>query len=62
MSKSFLFDCPSCGHKHRMTNQPCPTCGGRGGETPQPASERVAERCGADYSCDGCIAYREHQQ
>lgn len=61
MAKSFLMDCPSCGHKHRMTNQPCPTCQGRGGETPQPVSEKVADKCQADYSCDGCMAYREHE-
>jgi len=57
----FLMYCSSCGHKHRMTNQPCPVCLGRGGWTPQPVSEKVAERCQADYACDGCMAYREHQ-
>lgn len=56
----FLFDCPSCGRKHRMSQQPCPECQGRGGYTPQPVSEAVREKCNADYACDGCVAYREH--
>jgi len=58
---TFLFYCPSCGHNHRMRNQPCPTCQGRGGWTPQPVSEKVQERCKASYDCDGCEAYREHE-
>lgn len=36
----------------------CPTCDVY--ETPQPVSDAVADSCGADYSCDGCVAYREH--
>ena len=55
----FLEYCSSCGRKHRMTHQPCPTCNTY--ETPQPVSEKVQETCQADYSCDGCQAYREHQ-
>lgn len=57
----FLEYCPSCGHKHRMRNQPCPACFGRGGWTPQPVSGKVADQCRADYSCDGCVAYRQHE-
>ena len=41
-----------------MKHTQCPTCFVY--ETPQPASTRVYESCRADYSCDGCIAYREH--
>ena len=59
--KSFLFPCPSCGYQHHMTNQPCPDCQGRGGYTPQPVSEKVQDKCQADYACDGCMAYREHE-
>ena len=55
----FLEDCPSCGHKHYMKYQSCPTCNTH--ETPQPVSERVYDNCKADYSCDGCMAYREHE-
>jgi len=36
----------------------CPTCDVY--ETPQPVSDDVANQCGADHSCDGCMAYREH--
>ncbi len=61
MEKPFLMYCPSCGHKHRMINQPCPMCQGRGGYTPQPISEKVYDSCHANYDCDGCEAYREHE-
>ena len=55
----FLEYCPSCGRKHRMKYQKCPTCNTY--ETAQPVSEKVADACQQDYSCDGCQAYREHQ-
>ena len=42
-----------------MSNQKCPTCDTY--ETPQPVSERVYDACKANYSCDGCLAYREHE-
>ena len=57
--RPFLMDCPSCGRKHYMSFQSCPTCNTY--ETPQPISEKVQDECRADYSCDGCLAYREHQ-
>lgn len=60
-NKSFMLDCESCGRQHQMIWKPCPCCGGRGGWTPQPASEIVADNCAANYDCDGCLAYREHQ-
>lgn len=50
--------CNSCKRKHIVTNKPCPTCGVC--HTPQPVSEKVYEYCNADYSCDGCQAYRDH--
>lgn len=56
----FLLNCRFCKRKHRMTMQPCSGCGGRGGWTPQPVSDAVADRCGEDYDCDGCVAYRDH--
>ena len=59
MTDIFLMDCPSCGHKHRMKHTSCPTCGVY--ETPQPVSDKVYDKCHADYSCDGCVAYREHE-
>ena len=55
----FLEYCPSCGRKHRVKYQKCPTCNTY--ETAQPVSEKVADACQQDYSCDGCQAYREHQ-
>jgi hypothetical protein len=58
---SILIHCPSCGRKHRMTTQPCPECGGGGGHILMPESENVQETCRATYRCDGCEAYREHQ-
>lgn len=60
LNMAFLVHCPPCGHKHRMTNQPCPECNGRGGWTPQPVSTAVYNKCGADYACDGCQAFRAH--
>jgi len=54
----WLEYCPSCKHKHYVMMQKCPTCGVY--FTPQPVSEVVANHCGADYSCDGCVAYRAH--
>lgn len=36
----------------------CPSCGAY--ETPQPVSDKVYEKCMADYDCDGCQAYRDH--
>jgi len=44
--------------KPGMTMQPCPKCGVY--LVPMPVSDRVYESCMADYSCDGCIAFREH--
>ena len=55
----FLQYCPSCKRKHYMLHQSCPTC--RVYETPQPVSDAVYDACHADYSCDGCEAYKEHQ-
>ena len=55
---AFLMPCSSCKRSHRMEQLPCPTCGVYA--TPQPASVEVANNCHADYSCDGCQAYREH--
>jgi hypothetical protein len=59
MGVVWLEDCSSCKRKHRVTMQPCPECGVH--ETPQPESEKVHETCNADYACDGCDAYRDHQ-
>ena len=50
--------CKSCGYKHYVSMRPCPTCNVY--ETPQPVSDNVLNKCGADYSCDGCVAYRDH--
>jgi hypothetical protein len=57
--KYFLVTCRVCAHRHRMAWQKCPSCGVY--EVPQPISEGVQWRCGGDYACDGCLAYREHQ-
>ena len=54
----FMMYCSYCKRKHIMKQQPCPTCGVY--YTPQPVSEKVYDKCGADYSCDGCVAYRDH--
>lgn len=54
----WLEYCKSCKRKHRMTAQQCPTCDVY--ETSQPVSNKVADDCKADYSCDGCMAFREH--
>jgi len=54
----WLQFCKSCGRKHYMMIRDCPTCNVY--ETPQPASDNVLDYCTADYSCDGCIAYRDH--
>ena len=54
----WLERCNSCGRKHRVMMRDCPTCIVY--ETPQPVSDKVSDSCGADYSCDGCMAYREH--
>ena len=50
--------CKWCERKHYVMIQKCPTCDVY--VTPQPVSDKVAEECRADYSCDGCCAYREH--
>lgn len=55
---SWLEYCKYCGRKHRMVNKLCPSC--RAYETPQPESDKVLDKCGTDYSCDGCLAYREY--
>ncbi len=54
----WLEYCKCCGRKHRVMLKDCPTCNVY--ETPQPVSDKVCDQCGADYSCDGCCAYREH--
>ena len=54
----WLEYCKSCNRKHRVMMRDCPTCSVY--ETAQPISDKVADQCGADYSCDGCEAYREH--
>ena len=56
--KYFLDYCNYCQRKHRLSIQLCPTC--QVYTTPQPFSDKVYEKCGANYSCDGCIAYSEH--
>ena len=58
MSGNWLEYCKSCGRKHLVTYKSCPTCNIY--ETPQPVSENVRDKCHANYSCDGCMAYREH--
>lgn len=50
--------CKSCKRYHRVSLQPCPDCGHH--YTPQPKSDRVYDSCLANYSCDGCQAYRDH--
>ncbi|KKS89311.1 MAG: hypothetical protein UV64_C0007G0014 [Parcubacteria group bacterium GW2011_GWC1_43_11b] len=60
MSKSFLMFCPTCKKKHRMILRGCPTCSVY--ETPQPKSDSVANKCFANYQCDGCIAYEGHMR
>jgi len=56
---AWLQYCKSCKRKHRMTLQGCPTCDVY--EVPQPASDKVADACYADYRCDGCYTYEtEH--
>ena len=55
----WLEPCISCDKKHWMTSQPCPACGVY--HTGQP-SEKVLEKCNADYACDGCQAYRDHNR
>ena len=55
---TWLEYCKWCKGKHRMTLHQCPTCNVY--KTPQPVSDKVLDSCGADYSCDGCQAYRDH--
>jgi hypothetical protein len=55
---TWLEYCKSCDRKHRVYSQPCPTCGVN--YTPQPASDKVYDKCMANYQCDGCQAYEEH--
>lgn len=50
--------CRHCKRNHIVTMKPCPECGVY--DTPQPVSEKVYEKCRADYACDGCYAYRDH--
>jgi len=54
----WLEYCPFCKRRHRVSMQPCPSCNIY--FTPQPISDKVYEQCGADYDCEGCIAYRDH--
>jgi hypothetical protein len=56
--KAFKMYCDSCKKNHIMTVQSCPDCGVY--DTPQPKSDKVYEKCHADYACDGCQAYRDH--
>jgi hypothetical protein len=58
---SILMMCRACGRKHKMTIQPCPECGGAGGHILMPESENVQNHCHGIYRCDGCEAYRQHQ-
>ena len=50
--------CPSCERRHYVSPQLCPEC--HVYSTPQPVYVGVANSCGADYACDGCMAYRDH--
>jgi hypothetical protein len=56
---TWLEYCKYCKRKHLVSLRKCPTCNTY--ETPQPVSVNVANHCGANYSCDGCIEYRKHQ-
>lgn len=58
--RPFLVYCSTCKRQHKMKHQKCPSCGVY--ETPQPASDAVKDKCGANYECDGCLAYKEHLQ
>lgn len=54
----WLEYCNSCKKKHYVTLKSCPDCGTH--ETPQPVSDKVYEKCKANYRCDGCDAYLDH--
>ena len=58
LSDVWLEWCPVCKRKHYVTMKPCQDCGIY--EVPQPASDTVADDCGAIYRCDGCEAYQDH--
>ena len=55
---TWLQYCNSCKRSHIVTLKKCPDCGIH--ETPQPVSEKVSEKCRANYRCDGCEAYLDH--
>jgi len=59
MNIRWLLYCNTCKRKHWVTMKPCPACGVH--YTAQPVSEKVHEHVYADYDCDGCQAYRDHQ-
>lgn len=58
---TWLEYCPSCKRRHRVSWQRCPVCNAAY-DVPQPISNNVANKCHADYACDGCMAYRDHER
>jgi len=50
--------CQVCKRRHYMTMDKCSACGVH--LVPTPVFEGAASSCGADYSCDGCLAYKDH--
>jgi late competence protein required for DNA uptake (superfamily II DNA/RNA helicase) len=56
--KRWKEKCPRCGKVHIFQMGKCPSC--HVYCVPEPASERVNERC-PPLICDGCEAYRGHQ-
>lgn len=56
----WLQYCYSCNRGHFVKMTKCPSCDGKGGHIPQPASNKVYDKCNANYECDGCRAYRNH--
>lgn len=55
---TWLEYCKSCKRNHIVTLKVCPDCGVH--MTPQPVSEKVYEKCRANYRCNGCDVYLEH--
>ena len=58
LNRNFQVFCNPCNRKHFMVLTHCPSC--QTYCTPQPTSAAVADRCGANYQCDGCLAYNDH--